>query len=232
MNFRLYTQPLGDRMSSYGVGLAISNQVDIVDVKFIPYSNSCQGRGLLYVQTPTWIFVTAHLESFVDARTYDGVVAREAQLLQATLFCERRMEEYPHLQWAVIAGDLNWDDERVGPSKASEGPPNRPLRDVVGPLWLDPGQPFDYTYDSEENPMLSGTLRRRVDRCIYSYNKNNHNHAKKTTTTFRKLGMKAIPELTWNKKDPRNGTSETLPVAPSDHFGIAITFHSDDSYSH
>ena len=228
MNFRLCTQPLGEGMSSsYGVGLAISNQVDIVDVKFIPYSNSCQGRGLLYVQTPTWIFATTHLESFMDAQTYNGVIQREAQIRQATLFCEQRMQENPHLQLAMIAGDFNWDDERLRVSKASGGAPNRPLRDVVGPPWTDAGQPFDYTYDGKENPMLSGNLRRRFDRCIYSDNhKNNKNNNKTTKTTLRKLGMKAIPTLTWNKKNPWNGTSKTVPVAPSDHFGIAITFHS------
>jgi endonuclease/exonuclease/phosphatase family metal-dependent hydrolase len=231
MDFRLCTQPLGGGKSSYGVGLAISKQVDIVEIKFIPFPNSCQGRGFLFVQTSTWLFATTHLESYVDHQTYNGTVQREAQIVQATIFCERRMEECPELQMVMIAGDFNWDDERLPTTKTGgeEGAAtNRLLKDVVGPHWHDAGQPFDYTYDDKENPMLSGNLRRRFDRCIYSYkNKNNHNQANMNgdilplSTTLRKLGMKAIPALTWN-----NGISKSVPVAPSDHFGIAITFDS------
>jgi hypothetical protein len=228
MDFRLCTQPLGEGASPYGVGLAIAKHLDIVEVKFIPFSNSCQGRGLLFIQTPTFLFATTHLESFMDQQTYNGAAQREAQIVQATIFCERRMEEYPQLQLAMIAGDFNWDDERLRTTKTG-GAPNRLLKDVVGPQWNDAGQPFDYTYDGKENPMLGGNLRRRFDRCIYSCNNNNANTkgvVSPPSTTLRKLGMKAIPALTWNKKNPWNGTSKSVPVAPSDHFGIAITFDS------
>ena len=37
-------------------------------------------QGLLYVQTPTVLFGTMHLESFVDAQRYNGVEQRELQI--------------------------------------------------------------------------------------------------------------------------------------------------------
>jgi tyrosyl-DNA phosphodiesterase 2 len=85
--------------------------------------------------------------------------------------------------------------------------------------WQDAGQPFDYTYDGKENPMLANNLRRRLDRCIYLPQKKNQYQV-----TLQKVGMKAIPNLTWNKKNPYNGTSRQVPVAPSDHFGLVVTF--------
>jgi hypothetical protein len=216
MGFRLCTQPLGADGSAYGIGLAISMELEIIETKFSPVEETCQGRGLLYVQTPTMIFATTHLESFMDQQTYTGATQREAQIAQAAAFCEDRMRDYPQLQLAMIAGDFNWDDERVRLTG-----PNRPLAQVV-PGWKDVGKPLDYTYDGKENPMLSGNLRRRFDRCIYYTAQNIASAA--PSTMLRKLGTKAIPSLTWTKKNPWNGTSKVVPVAPSDHFGIAITF--------
>lgn len=207
MGYRFCTQPLG---GTYGVGLAIRKDIPIVESKFLPYQDTCQGRGLLFVETPTMLFATTHLESFLDAKKYDGATQREAQIIEATTFCEARLRQKPHLSLAVITGDFNWDDERP---KA----PNQSLVQVAKG-WYDPGTPKDYTYDGKENPMLGGSLRRRLDRCLY-FSPN-----KAISTQFQKLGMEAIPDLTWNKKNPFNGTTRTVPVAPSDHFGIAVTF--------
>lgn len=214
--FRICTQPLG---SNYGVGLAISKKVQIVESKFLPFSDTIQGRGLLYVETPTMLFGTTHLESFLNAKEYDGAAQRELQIVQATAFFQDRMRQNPNLKVAMIAGDFNWDDERVRKGTS----PNTPLLDLLGGDWKDPGRRNDYTYDGKENPMLGSNLRRRFDRCIYLTSPS----MTSTTARLDKLGMTAIPRLTWNKKNPFNGTTKTVPVAPSDHFGIAVTFHSD-----
>jgi hypothetical protein len=211
MGYSLCTQPLGD---FYGVGLGIPKDIEIVESKFIPFRDSTQGRGLLFVQTPTLLFGTTHLESFVNAQSYNGAKQRESQIVQAAEFCEARLKSYPNLQIAMIAGDLNWDDER----KRGEGP-NKELLSLVSDDWKDAGKPFDYTYDAKENPMLAGNLRRRFDRCIYLA-KNCGDYQ----VSLQKVGKSAIPNLSWNKKNPYNGTSRQVPVAPSDHFGIAVKF--------
>lgn len=213
MGYNLCTQPLG---GSYGVGLGIPANTKIVESKFKPFQDSTQGRGLLYVQTPTLLFATTHLESFIDAQNYNGAAQREAQIIQATTFCQDRMRKYPSLRMAIIAGDFNWDDER----KRGKGP-NQPLLSLLkNSSWKDAGKPFDYTYDGKENPMLGSNLRRRFDRCLYLSRDNAE------TVSLQKLGKTAIPNLTWNKKNPYNGTSRQVQVAPSDHFGIAIRFES------
>jgi hypothetical protein len=218
MGFRFCTQPLG---GNYGVGLAISKQVEIVESKFLPFADTIQGRGLLYVETPTMIFGTTHLESFINAKEYDGAAPRELQIVQAATFVQDRLRQNPNLKLAMIAGDFNWDDERVRKGTS----PNTPLLDLLGGEWKDPAKRFDYTYDGKENPMLSNNLRRRFDRCIYLTNPPTTNTAT-TNTRLDKLGLSAIPQLTWNKKNPFNGTTKVVPVAPSDHFGIAVTFES------
>lgn len=218
MGYRFCLQP---RHGQYGVGLAVGKEVAMVESKFLPYHNSCQGRGLLYIQTPTMIFATTHLESYMDPKTYNGVKQREEQIVEATTFCYNQLQAHPELQIAIVVGDFNWDDER--PQS-----PNRPLLQVIPKGdWKDAGTPRDYTYDAKENPMLGGNLRRRFDRCIYLTQKNSKNNPGMETTTtthLKKLGLTAIPNLTWNKRNSFNGTVRTVPVAPSDHFGLAITF--------
>ena len=91
------TQPLGDY---YGVTLDIPADTEIVASKFLPFHDWTQGRGLLYVQTPTLLFGTAYLESVFDAQRNNGVTQRETQIVQATAFsfCEDRLQQYPSLQ--------------------------------------------------------------------------------------------------------------------------------------
>jgi len=159
-----------------------------------------------------------HLESFVDAQRYNGVEQRELQIVEATKFCQSKMQQHSSLQMAILAGDFNWDDERKRGNA-----PNRPLLSLISDQWNDAGTPFDYTYDCKENCMLGGNLRRRFDRCLYltrNDSKIPYEHS------FQKIGNTKLPNLTWNKKNPYNGTSRPVPVAPSDHFGIAVRFSS------
>jgi hypothetical protein len=127
----------------------------------------------------------------------------------------------------VLVGDLNWDDER-----ARGGPaPNAPLLSLLDndgdngdnggwkDAWKEAGSPkaHQYTYDAKENPMLGGSLRRRFDRCVWQ----SKSHK---VSRIETIGRQALPNLVWNKRNMYNGTSKQVPVAPSDHFGMVVTF--------
>lgn len=213
MGYRLATQPLGD---AYGVGIAISQDLEVLDSKFVPYTHSLQGRGILYVRTSTHLFCTTHLESFVN-HSMNGSKEREVQIQQAANFCQDQLNENSDLKIAMIAGDFNWDDER----KRGRGP-NNDLLTILDDGWKDAGEKFDYTYDAKDNCMLAGNLRRRFDRCIYLTPQKKGVSA---TVGLKKFGQKAIdPPLIWNKKNPYNGSTRKVRVGPSDHFAIGARF--------
>jgi len=213
MGYRLATQPLGD---AYGVGLAISKQLEVLESKFVPYSQSLQGRGILFVRTATHLFCTTHLESFIN-QSMDGSKEREVQIRQAADFCQDQLTMHPSLEVAMIAGDFNWDDER----KRGQGP-NRDLLTVLDDGWKDAGEKFDYTYDAKENCMLAGNLRRRLDRCIYLTPESKRGKAK---AGLKKFGLAPIhPPLIWNKRNPYNNSYRKVKVGPSDHFAIGVRF--------
>eukprot|EP00980_Cylindrotheca_fusiformis_P011103 scaffold2553_cov138-Cylindrotheca_fusiformis.AAC.11 len=218
MGYQLATQPL-QHEASYGVGLAVSSQLKVIESKFVPFPNSPhQGRGLLYVRTAQHLFATTHLESFID-NTNNGAKERQRQIQLAAEFCQEQLDIHPGLELAMVAGDFNWDDER----KRGKGP-NAPLMELLDAEWKDAGKPFDYTYDGQANCMLGNKLRRRLDRCIYLRNKNNNN-SKGIKATLQTVGRDPIePALIWNKRNPYNGSVKQLRVAPSDHFGIEVHF--------
>ena len=212
--FKWITQPGIEGF--YGVSLAIPNSLPVVEANFVPYKQTTQGRGLLYVKTQHILYATTHLESFVNAQTYTGVRQREMQIMEAVNFCQQQLYSNPDMQIAIIAGDFNWDDERK--RKTSEAP-NRPLTDLVlSKTWKDAGTPHDYTYDPKENPMLGGNLRRRFDRCIYLSKSETPAAASSTianvgyqATSLTKIGKEAIPNLTWNKLNTYNGSRKIMP---------------------
>lgn len=216
LGYKLCTQPLGVNAYSYGVGMAVPQDMDIVKHRFVPYSNTRQGRGLLYVKTPKLLLATTHLESWTGPQS-DGSTEREVQILEAARFCKTELEQSPSMKLAAIIGDLNWDDERKrNPSEA----PNRNLLSLLPNGWKDAGKPFDYTYDATENPMLGGNLRRRFDRCIY-YSKDED---ELDCLELQKVGQEAIPGLVWQRKNPYTGNTKPAKVAPSDHFGLVLSF--------
>jgi endonuclease/exonuclease/phosphatase family metal-dependent hydrolase len=216
MGYNLATQPLH---TSYGIGLAVSKQVSVLESKFVPYPTSLQGRGLLYARTATHLFATTHLESFISTSN-DGSHERQRQILLVTRFCQEQLAKYPNLEVAIVSGDFNWDDERKGKGKAC----NAELISLLDDGWRDAGQPFDYTYDGVENCMLGGGLRRRLDRCIYLRNDKNSssNIAKVSLEKFGKDPI--VPNLSWRKINPYNGKETVKKVAPSDHFAIGVRF--------
>lgn len=229
--YKLYTQPLGNVIggSPYGVGMAVPRDLAILEHQFVPYRNSIQGRGLLYARTRTLLLATTHLESYCGPN-YTGASEREMQLVEATQFCKEQLDRNDSkLQFAMIAGDMNWDDERK--QKRGDCPQNQNLLSLLSPRWKDPGTAFDYTYDAKENPMLNGNLRRRFDRCIYcgptKLNTRNRLQQDYRSISFQKVGIEVVPNLTWEKKNPFNGSVKKMPVAASDHFGIVVSFQND-----
>jgi Endonuclease/Exonuclease/phosphatase family len=224
LGYRLCTQPLESSAggASYGVGIAVRTDLMILERRFVPFGNSLQGRGMMYVRTRTLLLATTHLESYCGPQ-YTGASEREKQVVEATRFCQGLLDRNDStLQLAVIAGDLNWDDERK--QKRGDGPQNQNLVSLLSPRWYDAGSPFDYTYDSKLNPMLSGSLRRRLDRCIYCCT--SKRKAGYRSASFQKVGNEVIPNLAWDKKNTYNGSTKKMPVTASDHFGIVVSFRS------
>ena len=209
MGFNFANQPLE---GFYGVGIAISNQLEVLECQFVPFPTGKQGRGILYARTKKYLFVTTHLESYISKDDL-GVDERETQIKIASDFCQEKMEGYPELEIAIIAGDFNWDDERTRGQA-----PNQNLVSLLQDGWKDAGKKLDHTYDGKENAMLTNKLRRRLDRCIYLTNK----HAQLKQATL--LGKDPIPNLVWKKQNPYNGSIKQVAVLPSDHFGIGIQF--------
>jgi len=198
----------------------VSKELQIVEQCFVPYTNTIQARGFLYVRTPRLLLVTTHLESWCGTQ-YTGASERERQIIEVANYCQEQLNSAANggLELAVILGDLNWDDER---KQKRSVPQNRNLLSILPDGWHDAGTQFDFTYDAKENPMLNGNLRRRLDRCIYISSQQQTQDYK--SIGLKKVGEKAIPNLAWNKKNPYNGNVKTMPVAPSDHFGIMISF--------
>jgi len=219
IGYTFCTQPLGFGAASYGIGIAVSKELKIIEQCFVPYTNTIQARGFLYVRTPRLLLVTTHLESWCGPQ-YTGATEREQQIIEVAHYCQKQLNSASNgIKLAVILGDLNWDDER---KQKRSVPQNRNLLSILPEGWHDAGTQFDFTYDAKENPMLNGNLRRRLDRCIYITSQQKTQDYK--SIGLKKVGEKAIPNLAWNKKNPYNGSVKAMPVAPSDHFGIMISF--------
>ena len=228
--YQLMTQP---NNGSYGVGMAVHRASAIIrEHSWVPFKYSLQLRGFLAVRTDRYLFCTTHLESFIS-ETNNGSAEREQQILELEAYCQYMLEEHSELDCAIIAGDLNWDDERAMSKRSTRVPANRPLLEVLeDSRWIDAWQqmhgkdthlkrkgPRGYTYDSRENPMLGGNLNRRLDRVLVLPRKS----GKVSVDNFSMIGTEAIPNLTWSKKQPFTGKLvHNVPVAPSDHFGVVV----------
>jgi len=177
-----------------------------------PRSMSCQGRGFLHVRArlphsnQQVVFTTTHLESFMPPgqagpETYTGSAQRQQQVKLIETFCNNHMKRFPDVCTAMISGDLNWDDERVQSTGADQ-----PLLSIISTGgWTDTwfsirdqrrrafmdkngkikkkDEPNCFTYDGKENPMLSGSLRRRFDRILFRTQNDTTTTTTTTTTT-------------------------------------------------
>ncbi len=216
LNYHTILQPF----MSYGC--AVACKVDkVVQSGFHPFSNSEMDRGivwaLVHMNGREILFTTAHLESYFDASCTGGP-EREVQLLEMTEFCERCLRERPTVAFAIITGDLNWDDERA----RGDGHNRKLLSLVDSTKWFDAYRQVEpqspgFTYDPKENPMLGGgNIRRRFDR-ILVHPRDGDNVG---VTSVNIVGKEALPGLTYTIPPTRYDGPKTRLVAPSDHFGL------------
>eukprot|EP01023_Acetabularia_acetabulum_P026651 TRINITY_DN2527_c0_g1_i5.p1 TRINITY_DN2527_c0_g1~~TRINITY_DN2527_c0_g1_i5.p1 ORF type:complete len:348 (-),score=44.25 TRINITY_DN2527_c0_g1_i5:343-1386(-) len=171
--------------------------------QIIPFQNSHMGRDVKFMDCEVcnekFRFATSHLESPIPGNQY--TTARQQQFTQAIQNLDQ-----PGIV-VVYGGDMNWDDKRDGEMKIPEH-------------WQDswtathPGNPGP-TYDGVNNGMLSNRMKSRLDRIVFKLPKFKVKEAKL-------VGNKEIKGLTYEKQ--RKGGKITLPVYPSDHFGLLVEF--------
>lgn len=178
-----------------------------------PFSYTAMGRELCITEIETnsnksLVIATSHLESPCPGPpTWDQMFSKERvnQAKEAVSF----LQKYPN---AVFCGDMNWDDKLDGQFPFVEG-------------WFDaweklrPGE-IGWTYDTKSNKMLSGNraLQKRLDRFICKL-------PDFDVSCIDMIGTEVIPGLTYNKqKKMKNKIQElSLPVLPSDHYGLLLT---------
>jgi endonuclease/exonuclease/phosphatase family metal-dependent hydrolase len=178
-------------------------------------------RGILYARVRLStaheiLLTTTHLESWAG-EDHNGSTQRQSQILEMEAFCVETVSKHPNVHCALITGDLNWDDERarsVGPDPLMLKHLKKPWKDAWVHLHGDNKKAIGYTYDSKLNPMLGGNLRRRFDRILLYPD----NASQVQRTEF--LGKEVLPGLSWEKTNPYNNSVRSVPVAPSDHFGL------------
>ena len=224
--YSILRQPL--ELVPYGCAMAIRTDVaSIIESGFRPFRNSNMGRGILYARvrlsstTTTTeqniLFTTTHLESWAGEE-HPGSTQRQSQILEMEDFCVQMVSKHATVQCAVITGDLNWDDERArsaGPDPVMLQHLKKPWTDVWKHLYGNNKKAIGYTYDAKLNPMLGGSLRRRFDRILLYPDDDS---CQVQSTDF--LGKEALPGLSWSKTNSYNNTVRSVPVAPSDHFGL------------
>ncbi|XP_015063827.1 uncharacterized protein LOC107009074 [Solanum pennellii] len=177
-----------------------------------PFSNSIMGRELCIAEIEvekdtTLVVATSHLESPCPGPPkWDQMYSKERvqQAKEAVELLERKRN-------VVFCGDMNWDDKLDGQFPPTDG-------------WIDAWgkmkpEEIGWTYDTKSNKMLSAnrTLQKRLDRiacklqdfCI---------------TDVKMIGKDAIPNLTYikEKKVKSEVKKLTLPVLPSDHYGLLL----------
>eukprot|EP01083_Nonionella_stella_P220907 789858_1 len=106
----------------------------------------------------------------------------------------------------VFGGDMNWNDNPK--RKRNDGPV--PLPSGWTDCWLTKHpNSAGFTYDGRANQMLANYLQSRLDRVFVKGIE---------VESVKMIGTEAIPGVTYEKKSRK--TVKTLPVYPSDHFGL------------
>ncbi|GKY96876.1 hypothetical protein MPSEU_000646700 [Mayamaea pseudoterrestris] len=207
----------------------LARDAPLMDGGWVSYGHSRMGRGFCYArlrlqrQSDAQVIVaTTHLESYTGKES-TGARERVDQMMEFGQWAWQQMQEHAHIKYAVIMGDLNWDDESRNPndglmtSVLSEC--DMPFKDA----WLSVQRKKSekcYTYDPRDNPMLGGNnLRRRFDRAII-FARHETAHAQLHVLGTKLIGTEALPGLTFQKLNTYTQTYLTKPVAPSDHFGF------------
>ncbi|MCO5578040.1 hypothetical protein L7F22_031878 [Adiantum nelumboides] len=175
------------------------------------YNNSVMGRELCIAETDAGegrqLFVaTTHLESPCPAPpTWDQMFSSE-RVCQAKQALNTLMSH----QNVVFGGDMNWDDKL-------DGAPPLPADWCDAWVTLRPNEE-GLTYDSKQNPLLTGSrLRKRLDRIFCRLQDFR-------LESIEMVGTKPIPGIMFEKeiKAKKQAQKVKLPVLPSDHFGLLL----------
>ncbi|KAJ7564513.1 hypothetical protein O6H91_02G020400 [Diphasiastrum complanatum] len=176
-----------------------------------PFCNTIMGRELCLAELKVGnelqlVVATTHLESPCPTPpTWNQMFSKE-RVVQANESLSL-LKSFPNV---IFGGDMNWDDKL-------DGLP--PLPDGWIDVWLKlhPDQP-GLTYDSKANPMLTGSrLQKRLDRFFCHL-------PDFDIESIEMIGLKAIPNLKYTKEKKIKKQTQvlTLPVLPSDHFGLLL----------
>ena len=203
----------------YDMVLSDSLQLAKLPVKSFsckPFSYTAMGRELCIAEIEvtkdnSLVIATTHLESPCPGPpTWDQMFSKERvnQAKEAIAF----LQKYPNV---IFCGDMNWDDKIDGQFPFVEG-------------WFDAWEKLrpseiGWTYDTKSNKMLTGnrTLQKRLDRFICHL-------PDFKISCIEMIGTDPIRGLTYSKqKKMKNRIQElTLPVLPSDHYGLLLTLSS------
>lgn len=170
------------------------------------FSNSAMGRGVLSiagaVQGIKFRIATSHLESPCG---HNQLFSKERVAQCKEGLAMLNGQDQTDILWA---GDMNWN--------AEDGDPPLPAGWVDAWSQQNPRDP-GLTYDGKKNAMLGpyNRLRKRLDR-VFS------KAAKYNLVSIVMVGTQALPGVTFVKSYKKGPT--TLPVLPSDHFGLLASF--------
>ena len=225
-SYEVYTQ---DNRCPYFCALLIHKRHKTRNVHYTPFQ-SFMGRGLLSCEvqmSPTfWLSVgTVHLESYND-RTMTGSRERPIQLSQATLELSNSLsrtteaEQCGAVRACILIGDFNWKDP--GKRAKNDGDALTFVRPATPNAWRDAwrevkkGDP-GFTYDGKRNGMLANNFRQRLDRCFVR-------GLHLVTAHADLVGTGRVEPYATYEKTFRSGRIATLPIFPSDHFGLLVEF--------
>ena len=222
----------------FGCMLAVrqlSTDPKLIRCGFHAFEATLQGRGFCYVicQLPNRqeqiLVATTHMDSIGRGDESSGTEQRAGQLLEFAAFTEQAMTENSNLCWAILTGDMNWNDTG---RDATDEPMEKVLSGRCVLPWKDTWletKPNDsnatcYTYDGLRNPMRNNSWRSRLDRTLV-FSRDTLANQQLVCLGTNADNLLGIHTLMGNDNNAfltflKRGGNES-PVAPSDHFGFA-----------
>jgi len=189
------------------------------------FGNSQMGRDVLSVclnlRGKDIVVATSHLESLTEFKAGPAKDAQLAVRKEQLELAQKRLHVFgKRLEGAtskapqiIYAGDMNWNDKETGTPQLKPG-------------WVDPWPklyPRDpgYTYDGPRNCMLVNKFRNRLDRFFCKL------AGGVRVSSIKMVGLDPIPGAEYERSV--FGKMKTLPVSPSDHFGLLATFRNEEA---
>jgi len=207
--------------------VVLASRFKWVSSNVVEYPKSMMGRCLLYGTVEkddgSQVLVgCTHLESPIPPFHGEAMMSlpRQQQLQNALEVLDSLDGE---ISCRVLMGDMNWNEggrpyagKRVGYTKIQDGSMAGFLHRTSNP-WNDAWLSSDSnsltfsescTYNAKRNQMSQGSLMYRADRILYRCNT-------QTKSECKLVGTEPIAKVEYV-----NSKGKTLPVLPSDHFGL------------